>query len=258
MLLLSTSSLKWYWIHKIFILVKKAWYSWIDLVLDKSNFDTIDEKYIKSLSDAFSVPVLSITAYDRWLNKAKIDKIVSMAELLDTQIINFSPPHITDKNMDFYFKYLEKIKKDTRKTIAIQNIEQKFMLFVIPEYKKANLSDIKTVTWDTSLNIENIDRSNWIDLIKAYSILWNSLKNIYINDKNWTKTWLLPWTSGWWISYLPIESFFMKLKSDWYNWFFSLRVNPQELWAWNDEKVLFNLEQFKVYYKKHFLEYKLN
>jgi hypothetical protein len=37
----------------------------LNLDLDKSNFDTLDGEYIKTLSDAFSIPVLSITAYDK-------------------------------------------------------------------------------------------------------------------------------------------------------------------------------------------------
>jgi hypothetical protein len=65
MLLLSTSSLKGYSLHKIFIFAKKAGYDGLNLDLDKSNFDTLDGEYIKTLSDAFSIPVLSITAYDK-------------------------------------------------------------------------------------------------------------------------------------------------------------------------------------------------
>jgi hypothetical protein len=130
------------------------------------------------------------------------------------------------------------------------------MLFIIPEYRNSNLLDIKKITWDTALNLSNIDKSSWIDLSKAQSILWNTLSNVYLNDRLWLRTWLLPGSAWGWVSYLPIESFLMKLKTSGYNWFFSLRVKPSEIWAWNDEKVLFNLEYVKNYYKKHFLDYK--
>lgn len=256
MLLLSTSSLKWYWIHKIFTFVKKAKYDWIDLVIDDKNYDTIDENYLKWLSNAFELQVLSITAPDKWINKEKIDKIVTLAKVLNSQVLNFYPPHVSDKNMDFFIKYLQKIKKELRIKVTMQNIEQKFMLFVIPEYRNNNLIEIKKVTWDTALNLSSIDKSSWIDLAKAQSILWNTLTNVYLNDKIWPKNWLLPWNSWGWVSYLPIESFLMKLKTSGYNWFFSLRVKSSEIWAWNDEKVLFNLEYVKNYYKKHFLDYK--
>lgn len=256
MLLLSTSSLKWYGIHKIFTLVKKAKYEGIDLVIDDKNYDTLDEVYLKWLSDAFEIPILSITAPDRGLTKDKIDKIVKIAQLLNTQVINFYPPHISDKNFEFFSKYLVKIKKELRIKITLQNVEQKFMLFVIPEYKNSNLLDIKKITWDTALNLSNIDKASGIDLAKAQSTLWNTLCNIYLNDKSWVKDWLLPGTSWGWVSYLPIESFLMKLKTSWYNWFFSLRVKPSEIWVGSDEKILYNLDYAKTYYKKHFVDYK--
>ena len=256
MLLLSTSSLKWYWLHKIFSFAKKANYDWIDLVIERLNYDTWDEEYIKSLSDSFWVPVLSITAPDKSLDKQKIDKIITIASTLQTQSITFSPPHITDKWMEWFYKYLAKIKRDTRKSIAVQNIEQKFLLFVIPEYKNANLTEIKKITWDTALNIANVDKSSWLDLLQTQTRLWNTITNVYLSDRNWPKDWLIPWSSGWWISYLPLESFLMKLRSAWYRWYFSLKVRPMELWAWNDEKVLQNLEYVKNYYKKHFLDFK--
>lgn len=256
MLLLSTSSLKWYGIHKVFTIVKKSNYDWLNLVIDEKNYDTLDEKYLKGLSDAFEVPVLSITAPDKWLSKSKIDKIVKIAEILKVQVINFYPPHISDKAMPSFPKYLNKIKKDLRISIALQNVEQKFMLFVIPEYKNSNLIELKKVTGDTALNISNLDKASGIDLLKAQNMLWSSLKNVYLSDKQWLKDGLLPWDAWWGVSHLPIESFMMKLKSSWYNGFFSLRVKPQELWIWDEEKVLYNLDLVKKYFKKHFLDYK--
>lgn len=256
MLLLSTSSLKWYWIHKIFTLVKKAKYDGIDLVIDEKNYDTLDENYLKWLSDAFEVPVLSITAPDKWLTKEKIEHIWRIAKALNSQVVNFFPPHISDKNMDFFAESLTKLKKDLKIKITLQNVEQKFMLFVIPEYRNSNLLEIKKITWDTALNLSDIDKSSGIDLNRAQATLWNTLTNIYLNDKNGPKIGLLPWNAGWWVSFLPIESFLMKLKTSWFNWFFSLRVNPLELWVGTDDKVLFNLDFAKNYYKKHFLDYK--
>jgi len=65
MLLLSTSSLRGHGIHKIFTIVKKAEYDGIDLMIDDNQFDTLDEKYLKALSDAFKIPVVSITAPEK-------------------------------------------------------------------------------------------------------------------------------------------------------------------------------------------------
>ncbi len=256
MLLLSTSSLKWYWLHKIFIFAKKAWYDGINLDLDKSSFDTLDWEYIKTLSDAFAMPVLSITAYDKWLDEKKVDSFVKMAKLLNTQMIAFAPPHMTDKKTDWFTKYLPRVKRDSGLSIAIKNVPAKFWLFVIPEYKTNTLMELKKLTWDTVLDVANIDKSTWIDLQKAQTMLGNTIKNVFLSDKNGPKEWLLPGNSGGWVSYLPLESFLMKLKTSWYNWFITLTVNPKELDVGNDEKVLDNLSQVKKYYTKHFLEYK--
>lgn len=256
MLLLSTSSLKWYGLHKIFSFAQKAWYDGINLDIDKSNFDTLDENYIKSLEKEFSIPVLSITAYDKWMDEKKVDKFVNMANILWSQLISFFPPHITDKKTDWFSKYLTNLSKKIDISLAIQNVPVKFWLFVIPEFRTNALQEIKKVTWNTSLNIANIDKTTWIDIMKALSVLWQSIKNVYISDKNWPKDWLLPGLAWWGTSFLPLESFLMKLKTTNYNWFITLSVNPKELEVWDDEKVLSNLENFKKYYEKHYIDYK--
>lgn len=256
MILLSTSSLQGYWLHRIFSFAKKANFDWIDLTLIKSNYDLWDEDYIKQLSDVFWIPVLSITAPSRGLNEKKVDKIVRIATRLWSQLITFSPPHISDSNTSWFSRYLLKIKRDTHISISIQNVEPKFLFFVIPEHKNSTLLEIKRVTWDTSLDLSSIDWSSSMDILKAQKIFWSSMKNVFLSDKHWPKKGILPWNAWWWISYLPLESFFMKLKTTWYNGFISLKVKPTELWAGTEEKVLQNLEYSINYYKKHYLNYK--
>ncbi len=256
MLLVSTSSLTWYWLHRIFWFVKEAWYDWIDLVLTKNNFDTWNADYLKSLIDYFDVPILSITAPNKWLNEKKVDLIVDIAKKVWAQNITFFPPYLTDKNTTWYTRYLSKVKRDTHLSISIANVEPKFIFFVIPEYKNASLLEIKRITGDTALDLSSIDSSSWMDILKAQKNLWSSLKNIYFSDKHWPKKWILPWLAWWGTSYLPLESFLMKLRASGYAAFITLKVTPRELWAWTDEKVLQNLEYFKWYYNKHFLETK--
>lgn len=256
MILLSTSSLQGYWLHRIFSFAKKSKFDGLDLTLTKTNFDLWDEDYIKELSDFYDLPVLSITAPNRGLNEKKVDKIVLIAKKLWTQLITFSPPHFSDTNTSWFTKYLLRVKRDTHISICIQNVEPKFLFFVIPEFKNASLMEIKRVTGDTSLDVANIDGSSSMDILKAQKLLWSSIKNIYLSDKRWPKAWLLPWNAGGWISYLPLESFFMKLKTTGYTGFISLKVKPSELWVWTEEKVLQNLEYSINYYKKHFLNYK--
>lgn len=255
MILLSTSSLKWYWIHKIFEIAKKSNYDWLDLTVNYDEFDSYNWEYLKKLTQDFWVKILSITAPARWMTKERIDSLFELTSILNSQILTFSPPHTLDKNWEYFSSYINKLKDMNSFSVALKNIEQKFLLFIIPEYRNSNLLDLKKTTWYTSLDISSIDKSSWVDLIKSQNILWNSIKNIYFSDKNLAKWWLLPWMQWWWMSYLPLESFLMKLKSSWYNWFFSLSVSPKEIWAWNDKKVLFNLEEIHNYYKRYFLDF---
>lgn len=256
MLILSTSSLNGYWLHRKFVFAKKAWYDWIDLVLEKWDFDSWNKEYIKSLSDSFDMPVLSVTAPDRGITKKVVDDIIDLAIYIKAQNITFSPPHITDRNSEWFTRYIWKASRDNHIIITVQNVAPKFLLFVIPEYRSNNLLDIKKVTWFTSLNLSNIDKSSWMDILKAQNILGNTIKNVYLSDKRWPKMWLLPWNAGWWISALPLESFFMKMRTSWYSGYFSLKINPKELSVWDDQEVIKKLVSVKDYYKKHFLEFK--
>jgi len=255
-ILLSTSSLTGYWLHRIFEFARDSWFDWIDLTLTKLNYDSWDEDYIKKLSVSTWVPVLSITAPSGWMDEKVVDKVVKISSKLWSQLITFSPPHISDKNTTWFTKYLLKVKRDTHISVSIKNVEPAFLLFVIPKYKNASLTDIKKITWDTSLDLSCIDSSTWIDIIKAQKILWNSIKNIYLSDKRWPKSFLMPWWAWWGISFMPIESLLMKLRTTWYNWFITLKVRPQEIWVWNTDRLMQNLEYCINYYKKHFFNYK--
>jgi len=186
-ILLSTSSLQGYGLHRVFSFVKEAQFDGLDLALTKLNFDIWDENYIKKLSDFFAVPVLSITAPSRGLNEKMVDKIMEIAIKLGAQVVNFSPPHFSDKNTTRFTKYLPKIKKDTHISISIQNVEPKFIFFIIPEYGNSTLDEIKKVTGDTTLDISSID-----DILKAQKILGSSIKNIFLSDKHGTKIGVLP------------------------------------------------------------------
>jgi len=255
-LLLSTSSLQWYGLHRIFKFAKTAGYLGIDLSLNTINYDLWDSEYIKSLSDSFDMKVLSITAPIKGMNEKKVDKVIKIAQVLGSQLITFTPPHYSDKNTTWFLNYLGKIKRNTILTIAIRNVEPKFIFFIFPEYKNSTLFEIKKVTWNTTLDLSSIDSSSWMDIMKAQKLLWGTIKNVLLSDNRFWKKWLLPGQAGWFTSFLPLESFLMKLKKISYNWFITLKVRPSELWVWNHEKVIQNLEFIKDYYNKHFFDYK--
>jgi hypothetical protein len=255
-ILISTSSLVWYWIHKIFQFVSKSWYDWIDLSLREINYDLWDEDYMFSLINEFKVPILSITAPSIWIDKKKVDKILKIALTTWAQVVTFSPPHFSDTNSEWFYKYLPKLKKDLSLSICIKNVEPKFIFFVIPKHKSATLIDLMKITWNSTLDISAIDNSSWLDILKAQNILWDTIKNILVSDRLWPSTKLLPWLSGWGISHLPLESFLMKLKTSSYNGFLTLDINPSEVWVWEEELVLQKLENFKKYYKKYYLDFR--
>ncbi|MCH2188673.1 sugar phosphate isomerase/epimerase [Candidatus Gracilibacteria bacterium] len=256
MILLSTASLQGYGVHRMFEFVKEAGYDGIDLYLHAKNHDLWDADYLKELSDEHDVAIPSITVATRGMSEKKVDQIVQIATTLKTQLITFTPPHFTDKNTTWFTRYLNRIKRDTHLSIAVKNVEPKFILFVIPEYKSSTLMDIKKVTGDTALDLASIDASSGMDILKAQKILGSTVKNVFLGDKHGNKTGLLPGGSGGGVSYLPLESFLLKMKTTGYNGFITLKVKPQELGVGNKQRVMQNLEYAKKYYKKHFLDYK--
>lgn len=76
-----------------------------------------------------------------------------IAKKLEVQMITISPPHLTDKDTSWFGAPLAKLKRDMHISICVQNVEPKFLFFIIPEYRNATLSQIKTVTGDTTLDI---------------------------------------------------------------------------------------------------------
>lgn len=252
MILISTSSLFWYWIHRIFDIVSKAWFDWIDLSLKDINCDLWDEDYIFSLTQQFKIPVLSITAPDKWMNKKKLNLILKLASRLNVQVITFSPPYYTDIDKEWYNNDLKKVKEWLNISVCIKNVEAKFVMLFIPKHKNASLFELKKITWNTTLDLWAIDNSSGLDIMKAYNIFDGSIKNILFSDRDWIKNGLVPWNSPGWISYLPLESFLINLKTSSYNWFITLDVKPSEIWVWQEELVIQNLEKFKKYYKKYY------
>jgi len=255
-LLLSTSSLQWYGLHRIFQFAKKTGFLGIDLALTTVNYDLWDEDYIKILSDEFNIPVLSVTAPVRWMNEKKVDKIIKIAQVLRAQLITFTPPHYSDKNTSWFLSYLKKVRRNTTLTLAIKNVEAKFIFFIFPEYKNSTLFEIKKLTGSTTLDLSSIDISSWMDIMKAQKLLWWTMKNVLLSDKRSLKRGLLPGQAWWFSSFLPLESFLMKLKTISYAWFITLKVKPSELGVWNEQKVIQNLDFVKDYYNKHFFNYK--
>jgi len=256
MLLLSTSSLTGYWLHRVFCFAKEAWYEGIDIALWMLNFDLWDSEYILELSKNFNIPVISLTAPWKDMSQKKLDSIMDMAEVLESEVVTFSPPHFMDKDTKWFWDPLKKLQKDSSIEICIQNVESKYLFFVIPEYRNATLGKIKTVTWKTTLDVTAIDSSTTMDIMRAQAELGRSLQNIFFADRLSSQRGLLPGSAGASLSHLPLESFLMKLKSSNYEGHFTIKVSPKEMWVWDANDVINKLIYIKKYYEKHFLYYK--
>ena len=251
MLLLSTSTLTGYGLHRVFDFASKAGYDWIDLSLWIMNFDLWDADYVSRLIKLYKLPVRSITAPAKDMSSEKFNQILELWEKIWAVSISFAPPHIMDKDTK-WFSMLKDKQKNTDISLCVHNVESTFLFFVIPEYRNATFEKIKSVTGCASLDILAVENSAQMDIIRALAVLGSSLKNVYIADKNIAAKWVLPgtWEGG--LSYLPLESFLLKLKAQSYMWDISLKVTPKEIWVWDAERVLRHLIATKEYFQKHF------
>lgn len=249
MLLLSTSSLTGYGLHKIFLLAKSAVYDGIDLSVDFDLYDTCDAGYLKTLIQEVGIDIVSISAPERRLTRKQFDQVLSLAEDLSVKMVNIHPPHRLDREKDWFWDYIKTVaEKYPHITINIINAPPKTWLFVISEYGDARPETIKKITEHTALSIENVDPSSGVDLIKTSILLGSTMEFIYFSDKTDDAGWLFP---GEW--HMPLESLLIKLKEVWYTWYFSLSVNPDSLRAGeNDSEVLKKLADCKKFLSKYF------
>lgn len=225
MLLASTSCFKGYGLHKTFELIKASGYDGADLVLSSSDFDTENTDYVAEISALTGVQVISITAYERKMDAKTIDQIIEMAKRLDVKLINIFPPHRLDKDGTWFSDYLPLVKKQNPDlSIAIINVEPKTFLFFIPEYKDATLSSIKKITGETTLHISNVNPESGVDLIKTFTVLGNSIVNVFLSDKTGAKESLLPGKGD-----MPLETLLIRLQEGGYRRHFTLKVNPKDL-----------------------------
>ncbi len=249
MLLLSTSSLSGYWLHRIFSFAKKAKYDGIDLSVDFENFDTFESAYIQSLSEESWVAIVSLTAPEKKLSKKQFDQILVLARDLDIKTVNVHPPHRLEKEKDWFWEYLSVVsQKYPNITINIINAPPKTWLFIISEYGDARPETIKKITEHTALSITNVEPSSGVDLMKTFILLGSTMGFVYLSDKTEETGGLLPGDGN-----MPIESLLIKLKDIEYSGYFSLSVSPEALGAWSEEEaVLEKLASCKKFLAKYF------
>lgn len=189
MLLLSTSSLSGYGLHKIFLLAKQAGYDGIDLSIDFDEYDSCDAAYIDTLVQLSGVAVESITAPERKVTRKQVDEVMKIASELGVPLVNLHPPHRLDKEKDWFGEYLRVLEaKYPDITIAVTNAPPKTWLFIISEYGDARPETIKKITSHTALSIRNVEPQSGIDLMKTFTLLGNTITHVYLTDKTEEKT----------------------------------------------------------------------
>jgi hypothetical protein len=184
MLLLSTSSLTGYGLHRIFGFAKKAGYDGIDVSVDFDLFDTVDAEYLREISDITDMPILSLTAPERKLTRKNFDTILALANDLGVKTVNIHPPHRLEKEKDWFGEYISTMNaKYENTTINIINAPPKTWLFIISEYGDARPETIKKITEHTALSIANVDPTSGVDLMKTFILLGATMGFVYLSDK---------------------------------------------------------------------------
>lgn len=165
----------------------------MDLALSNGDFDSQNAEYVLRMSKLVGIPIVSVTAYERKMDEEVVTQVVTLAKALDVKLINFFPPHRLDKDGSWFSETLPRLQKENKDiTFSIVNVEPKTFLFFIPEYKDATLTSIKKITGATTLAISNIDVESGVDLIKTFTVLGNSITNVFLSDKSGAKEGLLP------------------------------------------------------------------
>lgn len=231
-------------------MVKAAGYDGIDLQIDPKNYDTQNQDYIKTLVDQTGVPVLAI-ATPPFCNARKIQEAVNMAKMIGCRIIVIQPPKIFD------FKYIQWLKNEIPKirqkeniSIALENAPSQNFLGIIPEHAMGNILDLKKfkhACLDTTRVAQKRD-----DLIRVYKALKKYLVHIHLSNVKAGTPYYLP-SKG----ILPVESFLTKLKQDSFPGTISLKLNPKFLNVGDDQKVIKNLQEQKLFYDTYFTNVKV-
>ena len=248
MLFLSTASLAWYGLHKIFLLAKEAQYDWLDLSVDFDQFDTFDVEYIKLLIEQNWIHIYSLTAPEKKLTKRRFAQLLELAGNLDVSVVNVHPPHRFEKEKDWFGEYLKiMIQKYPNIVINVINAPPKTWLFIISEYGDARPETIKKITDHTALSIWNVDPASGVDLMKTFVLLGSTMWLVYLSDKTEELDGMFP---GEWS--MPLESLLIKLTDVEYAGNFTLDVYPKYLEAGNDKRVVERLIEARKFLEKYY------
>jgi sugar phosphate isomerase/epimerase len=245
MFVLSTDSLKGYGLNRIFEFAKKAGYDGIDLQIDPKDFDTQNADYLKSLSETYALPIISLQTPLQGSSQ-KVEKAVEMARKINCSIIIIQAPAIFDFRYASWLKReIPKIRQKENISIALENAPSGSYLGIISSYAMDNLNalrEFKHVCLDTS----RVAAKNQ-DIIRIYHALEKFIVHVHLSNVKGSDNYCLP-EKG----IIPLESLLSKMKTENYAGAFSLKVTPKAIQVGSDEKVLANLKSAKEFYEKYF------
>jgi hypothetical protein len=248
MIAISSGSLKGYGLHKIFMLAQQAGFDAITLDVQLNEFDTLDAGYLCELSRQFSLPIISVQAFERKMDFEWLQKLIAISQSVGASVLHLYPPHRLDKEITWFTQSLPSMAPELKKaglTLSVMNVEPKTILFFIPEYKDATLAAIKKVTGSTTLSVSQVNPETGIDLMKTYTLLSSTLAHVIVSDTMGNKVDLLPGTGE-----MPLESFLAKCRSK-FSGDYTLRIAPKELRLGNDQELLGQLRQAREFIVAH-------
>ena len=251
-LILSTDTLRNYWLDLIFSIAKKVWFDWIDLAMWKW-FDAWDEEYVQKLSSSYGLPVYIIQTSSK-LNQKEMDKALDLCQATNADIICVNAPKITDfKAYDFIVDNLKKYKEsnpDIHFTI-LNPKDSKLFALPIPEFRFSNIIDIvkkyDSFVW---LDISNINMDSFEnEFVRKIDDYVPYISVIYLSDKTKDgKHHLIPWEWN-----LDLQTFLKRLKKSWYNRPISVKLDFKPTELANKGKLKTLLKKTKDFYDKFFV-----
>jgi len=240
MITLHTESLNKYGLNRIFELAKKANYEGIEIGVNKNNYDTQNAEYIKNLSEKYKLPIVALHTPLKGSAKS-VEHVIEMAVYLKCPVVIVSPPNFLDfKFTNWLKKEVPKLRKKKNIQIALANAPGKTLLGFLPAKSLNNITDLKKFGM-VALDCSSTVSKKW-DLIRIYEHLKKLIVHVHLSNVHRHKEYSLP-NEG----ILPLESLIRKLKTNDYKGAISLRVNPKELSAGDDDKVVKTLKKVKEF-----------
>ncbi|MBI5412521.1 sugar phosphate isomerase/epimerase [Candidatus Peregrinibacteria bacterium] len=245
MLLLHTDSLKKYGINRIFEFAQDAGYDGVEVGVIKNNFDTQNAQYLKALSETYDIPILALETPDISSQKS-VEHVIDMAAYLKCPTVVINPPRIFDfRFISWLKKGMHEVRRQKKINCALLNASNSSFLGFLPAHAMSSVTDLKEfkmVALDTSATA-----SKHIELIRIYERLKKYIVHIHLSNIRHHKEYSLP-NEG----ILPIESLLKKLKENDYQGNVSLLVQPNELFAGDDDKVIKTLKKVKAFYEEYY------